>query len=97
MLDLLMRARQKGIQRISRTELLHSHALPQSVLVKLTWAALTMPEDLVTWHGQHDIAITEKGVAHYNFRFGKGTAPAQPTEIADSVICLPGPDHYLQS
>jgi hypothetical protein len=96
LLDLLMRARQKGISRLSRMEVLHSPGLPQGVSVKLAWAALTMPSDLMAWHGQHDFSITERGAAIFNFRFGKGTEPAVPTQIADVVICLPGPEHYAQ-
>lgn len=97
LLDLLMRARQKGVQRLSRMELLHNTALPQGASVKLAWAALTMPKELVTWHGQHDFSITEKGAAIYNFKFGKGTDPAVPTQVADAVIYLPGPEHYASS
>jgi hypothetical protein len=90
-MDLLMRARQKGVDRLNRMELLHNQNMPQGVLLKLTWAALTMPGDLVTWHGQHDFSITEKGVAMFNAMFKK------PTPVADSVICLPGPDSHQAS
>lgn len=93
-LDLLMRARQRGVHRLSRMELLHNTTLPKAVSLPLTWAALTMPSDIVTWHGQHDFSITEKGVAFFNFRFSKGKQPAAPTEVADVVICLPGPEAY---
>ena len=88
-LDLLMRARQKGVHRLSRMELLSAAQVPQDVRMRLTWAALTMPKDLVEWVGQHDFSITDCGVATYDFRFGK-----KPTDIADSVISLPGPEHY---
>ncbi|MGJ5163215.1 hypothetical protein [Bradyrhizobium sp. HKCCYLR1051] len=93
-LDLLMRARQKGVQRLNRMEVLHNNALSQGVSLKLTWAALTMPEKLLTWHGQHDFSITDAGVQLYNLRFGNGSDP-EPTKVADAVICLPGPEHYL--
>ncbi len=93
-LDLLMRARQKGIQKLNRLELLSSPMLPQTAAIKLTWAALTMPSDLMTMIGQHDFSITEAGVSLYNLRFGKGLQPAVPTQIADVVICLPGPNDY---
>lgn len=96
LLDLLMRARQKGVQRLSRMELLHNTALPQGASVKLAWAALTMPEEIVTWHGQHDFEITEAGAQLFNLRFGNGSNPT-PTRVADAVIYLPGPEHYLNS
>jgi hypothetical protein len=92
-LDLLMRARVKGIHRLNRMEVLHNTTLPQGVSLKLTWAALTMPKEIVDWHGQHDFAITEAGVRLFNLRFGNGSNPI-PTKIADAVICLPGPSHY---
>ncbi|WP_354265379.1 hypothetical protein [Bradyrhizobium sp. JR18.2] len=94
MLDLLMRARQKGVHRLNRMEVLHNATLPQNASVKLTWAALTMPKELVTWHGQHDFSITEAGAQLYNTRFGHGSNPT-PTKVADAVICLPGPEHYV--
>lgn len=95
-LDLLMRARQKGIQRLNRMEVLHNTTLPQGASIKLAWAALTMPKEIVTWPSHHDFAITDAGVDLYNLRFGNGSNP-QPTKIADAVICLPGPEHYQQS
>lgn len=93
-LDLLMRARSKGIHKLNRMEILHSPQLPQAAALRLTMTALLMPGDLVTMIGQHDFAITEAGVSLYNLRFGKGSQPATPTEIADVVICLPGPEYY---
>jgi hypothetical protein len=92
-LDLLMRARQKGVQRLNRVELLHSKGIPQGASLRLTFAALTMPKELVTWIGEHDFAITEAGVQLYNLSFGNGSNPP-PTEFADAVIYLPGPEHY---
>jgi len=92
-LDLLMRARQKGINEISRRELLANTTLPQVATVKLTWAALTMPKDIMQWNGDHHFSITEAGAQLYNLRFGNGSNP-RPTEIADAVIYLPGPDHH---
>lgn len=87
-LDLLMRARQSGVPWINRLEMLHNTTLPQGVTIRLAWAALTMPTELVTWSGQHDFTITAQGVAFYNFRFDN----REPTEIGGAVICLPGPD-----
>jgi hypothetical protein len=93
-LDLLMRSRQLGVDRINRTEMLRSAQIPQSAAVKLTWAALTMPKDLMTWVTEHDFEITDAGVSLYNLRFGeKDGASPTPTTVADSVICLPGPEH----
>lgn len=92
-LDLLMRARQKGVTLLNRRELMSSQ-LPDMAKVKLVWAALSMPEDLVSWVAQHDFAITEAGATVYNFRFGRGTNAANPTHVADAIICLPGPEHY---
>ena len=94
-LDLLMRARRKGINRISRAELVSSTVLPTRAVLKLVWAALTMPDDLVTFT-HNDFAITPAGVALYEFRFGKKGMPAEPTRMADQVICLPGPEHYKE-
>jgi hypothetical protein len=88
-LDLLMRARERGVSRISRLELLHTSQLPDGVKLKLTWAGLTMPKEFVVMHGQHDFEITAAGIQLYNLRFGKGQKPATPTKIADAVICLP--------
>lgn len=87
LLDLLMRAKQRGVERLSRMELLSSKELPQGAALKLTFAALVMPKELVTWHGQHDFAITPAGASLYNLRFDT----PKPTQIADAVICLPGP------
>lgn len=96
-LDLLMRSRKQGVSAINRHELLRNATLPQGVSVKLLWAALTMPADVIKWTAsQQDFSITERGAALYNFRFGKGKEPATPTQIADAVICLPGPEHYTQ-
>ena len=93
-LDLLMRARVKGVHRLNRLELLNTQSIPQMAAVRLTWAALTMPKELVTMHGQHDFSLTDEGASLYNLRFGKKDEPAQPTNMADVVICLPGPERY---
>lgn len=90
-LDLLMRARAKGVDRLNRLELLNTKSIPQEAAMKLTFAALIMPNELVHMVGQHDFQITDEGVSLYNLRFGKGAQPATPTEIADHVIYLPGP------
>jgi len=93
-LDLLMRARATGIHKISRMEILHSPSLPQGAALKLIFAALTMPADLVAMHGQHDFSITEAGASLYSLRFGNDMKPATPTQIADAVIYLPGTERY---
>lgn len=90
-LDLLMRAKQKGVYRLSRQELLSNGQLPDSAKLQLTWAALVMPSEFIAWHGQHEFSITDAGADLYRLRFGQ---KAKPTAVADSVICLPGPDHY---
>ena len=88
-LDLLMRARQKGVHSLNRMELLSGTVLPIGASIKLAFAALTMPVGLVTWTGKHDFAITDEGVQVYDLRFGKGSQPATPSKIADEVIALP--------
>jgi hypothetical protein len=85
-LDLLMKARERGLDLLSRQELLGNNAIPDSAKIKLTWAALTMPEDLVAWRGQHEFCITPQGVSLYHLHFGPG---AKASEIAGTVICLP--------
>jgi len=90
-LDLLMRARERGVKMLNRLELLHS-SLPQHAALKLTWAALTMPKELVKWVSQHDFTITDEGIQIYNLRFDT----PKPTAVADAVICLPGPSAYSQ-
>lgn len=93
-LDLLLRVQSRGVNRLNRMEVLYSANLPQGAALKLTWAALTMPDDLVHWIGQHDFEITEAGVSLYNLRFGTAQKAPSPSTIADTVICLPGPSHY---
>ena len=72
-------------------EVLSSPTIPDAAKLKLTWAALTMPTDLVTWISHHDFKITDDGIAVYNLRFGSADRKPRPTEVADAVICLPGP------
>lgn len=88
-LDLLMRSRERGVP-LNRLEMLHNRVLPQGATVKLTWALLTLPEAFVVWQDAHNVTLTEAGVAVYNMRFG-GAA----STVADVVICLPGPEHYV--
>ncbi len=66
-LDLLMRARDKGAP-LSRLELLTNK-----------WALLTMPEAFVTWDGPHNVTITDVGSAVYRLRFGRRTLPQLTT------------------
>lgn len=91
-LDLLMRARKQGVKVLNRMEMLSTKALPDGVKMKLTWAALTMPKELVTWVGRHDFSITDAGAQVYNLRFNT----PEPTQIADAVIYLPGPTATVQ-
>lgn len=88
-LDLLVRARQKGASRVSRMEILNSPWMPVEARVRLTFAALTIPAELVVLHGQHDFELTDEGQRAYDLRFGVGQRPARPTSIADMVIALP--------
>lgn len=85
-LDLLMRAKERGVERLNRKELLSNAALPDGAKLKLTWAALTIDKDLVVWRGEHDFAITDAGISLYRLRFGQKVVP---TRAADSIICLP--------
>lgn len=85
-LDLLMRARERGIAKLSRMEILNSPSIPQGAAIKLVWAALTIPKELVMMIGQHDFQITDAGVSLYRLRFGQKVTP---TQIADHIICLP--------
>ena len=91
-LDLLVRAKQKGVGRVNRREILHSSALPQAAAMKIVWAGLTLANtDLVDMHGQHDFEITPAGEDAFRLRFGPKVAP---TKVADVAICLPGPEGY---
>lgn len=83
-LDLLIRARKRGALWLRRSDLLTSTSLPQVAAMRLTFAALSMPSDLVAWSGD-DFSITDAGLTKFYSRF------AQPSKVADSVICLPGP------
>lgn len=89
-LDLLIRAKRRGVSRVNRLELLAS-AVPAHVKVQLVFAALTMPGELVILHGQHDFEITEAGERLFDREFGQAGAQAEPTKIADLVIALPDP------
>lgn len=81
-LDLLMRAKLKGVTRLNKTELLYNETIPAGVRIKLAWAAMAMDPSFVTWEGQ-DFAITERGEKVFNSMFKK------PTEMADVIIALP--------
>lgn len=83
-LDLLIRARKKGRLWLRRSDLLTDNNLPQVAAMRLTFAALAMPGDLVKWDGD-DLSITEAGMTKFYSRF------ARPSKMADSVIYLPGP------
>lgn len=94
-LDMLMRARAKGITKLNRLELLNSTEVPSDVLIKLTFAALTMSAGLTLLEGKHDFSITESGVSLYNLKFGQLREAVLADAVANSVICLPGPERYL--
>lgn len=89
-LDLLIRAKQKGVHLVNRNELLNSPSLPDAAKVRLVWAGLMLANtELVTMQGQHNFKITEAGVRAFNTKFGKGEEAAKPTAVADVVIALP--------
>ncbi len=89
-LDLLVRAKQKGVNRVSRTELLYSPGLPDDVKVRLVFGGVLIADgDLVILHGTNEFEITERGLRVFNAKFGKGDKAAQATKVADAVIALP--------
>lgn len=81
-LELLMRAKQKGAPVVSRKELLYSANVPDEIKVKLTWAMLKMPDELVIHRGT-DFEISAKGELLFNAMFNK------PSTVADVIIALP--------
>jgi hypothetical protein len=88
-LDILVRARRRGITRVHRHEILNS-GLPDTAKVQLVFGGLLIANsDLVAMHGAHEFEITERGLRAYNTRFGKGEAAARPSHVADLVIPLP--------
>jgi len=93
LLDLLLRAKERGLASINRMELLNAQRLPETARLKLVFGALTMPPGLITITGlgAHEFAITDAGTQLYRTRFGRGTTPPAPTRVADEVIHLPGP------
>lgn len=94
-LDLLMRARAKGMLKLNRLEILGNAVLPVDVVIRLVFAALTMPEELVLIENKHDFSITSAGASLYNLRFSKLREEVLADAVADTVICLPGPGAYL--
>lgn len=88
-LDILVRARRRGITRVHRHEIMNS-GLPDAAKVQLVFGGLLIANgDLVAMHGADEFEITERGLRAYNARFGKGEAAAQPSHVADLVIALP--------
>lgn len=88
-LDLLMRAKQKGVHRLSKTELLYNESIPVNLRVQLAFNAMLIDTSLVSWHGQ-EFAITDLGEEVFVSRFGK------PSKVADVVIALPDRSGSLQ-
>jgi len=83
-LDLLLRAKRRGVSQVNRHELLHTAAIPDAVKLQLVFAALTLASgDYVALRGQHDFEITPAGETLFNAKFG------QPSNAADIVIALP--------
>lgn len=89
-LDLLMRAKQRGVTRISKTELLYNESVPVGLRVRLAWDAMTMDQSLVSWHGQ-EFSITERGEKLFNAMFKK------PSTVSDVIIALPDQSGGLAS
>lgn len=84
LLDLLLRAKRKGVRRVNRLELLKTGALPDKVKLQLVYTAMVMSNgEYVALHGQHDFEITSKGEQIFLARF------ARPSPAADSIIALP--------
>lgn len=75
-LDLLMRGRTLGRGSLNRQELLNNEAFPIDARIKLAWAALTIPDALVKWIGQHDFSLTPAGVAYCEEHFESWRKPA---------------------
>lgn len=88
LLDIFMRAREKGVHSIHRREILYSPGIPQSVAVKLTFNMLLMADKYIKCEDHEHFSIMQEGIDLYNIRFGHGKN-AKPTEIANTVICLP--------
>jgi hypothetical protein len=84
-LDLLMRARERGVGELHRLELTNSQEIPAGLAVKLVFAALTIPDCVVSWTGEHTFAITPQGIDMFRQRFG------DPSPMADAIVGLPDP------
>ena len=83
-LDLLLRAKRKGVARVNRMEILSSPSIPDGVKIKLVFTALLMANgDFVQMHGKHDFEITEDGERVFLAKFNK------PTAVSDVIIALP--------
>ncbi|WP_439605493.1 hypothetical protein [Shinella sp.] len=87
MLDLLARAHVRGVAAINRHELLGSDALPAVGRVRLVFAALTMPADLISIANAHDFSITAAGLEVHAALVGT------PSRAADHIIALPDRSH----
>lgn len=87
MLDLLARARERGVAAINRRELLGTSSLPAIGRLRLVFAALTMPNGLVSIANAHDFSITAAGLEVH------ATLVGTPSQAADHVIALPDRSH----
>lgn len=84
-LDLLMRAKDKGVDRINRQELLRADYLPLHLRMKVVWAGLELAStELVNMPTEHDFEITDAGAQLYSLRFDG----AAPTTVADLALAL---------
>ena len=92
-LELLVQARKKGVMRLHRHDFLSNQKINDEYKLKLTFAALTMPSELLTWHGHNEFSITdaafevyEKGRMKRPIRVDE---PPHPSKAVVDVICLP--------
>lgn len=88
-LDLLVRAREAGVQRLSRQELLANESVPATLRIRLAFAALMMPSDVVRWIGEHEFEITDAGAEVFNQRYKRAS------RMADIIIYLPDRSHEV--
>lgn len=87
LLDLLVSAKRKGVMHLKRAEVLGNEKLPASARVRLVWAALTMPGELIVEEA-FGFRVTAEGEQVFNLRFDK-----KVSGLAETVICLP--DHSM--
>lgn len=91
-LDLLAAAQRVGHPYVLRQQILQSSKLPAGVRMRLTWAALTIPDDYLRIENEHEFHLTEMGAAALALRYGRkeGESLQSPFGIeAHEVLDLP--------